>query len=119
MIRPRHQPSWLDHLLESGFILWLYSIGHSVIFSFIIYSEWGEVLRNEFFPLLLLATIILLANMLLAGFKYGNWLADCDRNQKEVLITLKCYALFRVILKLFMGIMVVFIVVTKLFNLMD
>ena len=119
MIRPRNQPSLLDHLLESGFILWLYSIGYSVMYSLIIYSEWGEILKNEFFPLLLLATALFFANIFLAGFKYSNWLADCDRSQKEVLITLKCYEVFRVSLKLFMGIMVGFLVVTKLFNLMD
>ncbi|EAZ88244.1 hypothetical protein CY0110_14445 [Crocosphaera chwakensis CCY0110] len=114
MIRPRSQPSILDHLLESGFFLWLYSIGHSVIFSFIVYSEWGEILRNEFFPLLLLATILLLANMLLAGIKYGNWLADCDRRQKNVLITLKCHNYLKFLIKVLVIILGKFILFDKL-----
>ncbi len=114
MTRNRRQSSLLDHFLESGLLLWLYSIGHSVIFSFIIYSEWGEILRNEFFPLLLLATIMLLANMFLAGFKYGDWLADCDRSQKEVLITLKLYRVLFFMLKMFVALMPIIILDIKL-----
>lgn len=114
MTRHRKQSSLLDHLLESGFLLWLYSIGHSVFFSFIIYSEWGEILRNEFFPLLLLATVLLLANIFLAASKYGSWLADCDRSQKEVLITLKFYRVLFFMLKVSVALMPIIILDIKL-----
>ena len=107
MIRNRNQPTLLDHLLESGFLLWLFCIGFGIFFSYVLSSQLGDLLRNQFLPLLLLATGLFLANMFLAGFKYGDWLADCDRSQKAVLSTLKCYEVLRFVLAVSIPLMAV------------
>ncbi len=110
----RNQPSLLDHLLESGFFLWLFCIGFGIVLSLILGSELGDLLRNYFLPFLLLAQGLLLANMFLAGSKYSNWLVDCDRRQKAVLITLKCHEILRFVLALSIPLLVVATVWLKL-----
>ena len=110
----RNQPSLLDHLLASGFLLWLFCIGFGIVLSLILGSELGDLLRNKFLPLLLLATGLFLANIFLAGSKYSNWLADCDRTQKEVLSTLKCYEVLRFVLAISIPLMAIATVWEKL-----
>ena len=110
----RNQPSLLDHLLESGFLLWLFCIGFGILLYLILGSELGDLLRNHFLPFLLLAQGLLLANMFLAGSKYSDWLANCDRREKEVLRTLKCYEVLRLVLAVSVSLMPLAIVWGKL-----
>ncbi|WP_198139280.1 hypothetical protein [Crocosphaera chwakensis] len=94
-----YQPRLLDHLLESGFLLWVFWIIHTVVFCFILSSELGEMLRNQFFPLLLLATIVWFANTFLAAFKCSNWFSYCDKSQEKVLMVIESYKFLFFMLK--------------------
>ncbi|EAZ88305.1 hypothetical protein CY0110_14405 [Crocosphaera chwakensis CCY0110] len=55
--------------------------------------------------------------MLLAGIKYGNWLADCDRRQKNVLITLKFHKYFQEFLKIILILITLRSIIITLINL--